>query len=85
MQAQAIAENQKATEKTVESKVECKNKNTLQAMDTQQSLNNDIMGGILKDEVRTLVKFSVFKMFKKLSLENHVLVMFSNLVRQCGL
>ena len=64
MQAQAIAENQKATEKTVESKIECKNKNTMQEMDTQQSLNNDIMGGILKDGVRTIVKFSVFKMFK---------------------
>ena len=74
MQAQAIAENQKATEKTVESKVECKNKNTIQAMDTQTSLNNDIMGGILKDGVRTVVKFSVFKVFKKISLENHVLV-----------
>ena len=56
MQAQAIAENQKAAEKTVESKIECKNKNPVQAMDTQQSINNDIMGGILKDGVRTVNK-----------------------------
>ena len=83
LQAQAIAENQKATEKTVESKIECKNKNTMQAMDTQQSINNDIMGGILKDGVRTLIKIN--KMFKKLSSENNILVMFSNSVRQCGL
>lgn len=83
LQAQAIAENQKATEKTVESKIECKNKNTMQAMDTQQSINNDIMGGILKDGVRTVIKIN--KMFKKLSSENNILVMFSNSVRQCGL
>ena len=83
LQAQAIAENQKATKKTVESKIECKNKNTVQAMDTQRSINNDIMGGILKDGVRTLIKIN--KMFKKLSSENNILVMFSNSVRQCGL
>ena len=83
LQAQAIAENQKATEKTVESKIERKNKNTVQAMDTQRSINNDIMGGILKDGVRTVIKIN--KMFKKLSSENNILVMFSNSVRQCGL